>query len=229
VEPLSFVALNNANNTLTRSQMLQAHDCQQFLDAESNEINGLINMNTWKYCCIPTLPPGTQLINSVWSYQRKCTVDGHLLKHKVRLCADGQQQQYGIDFFESYTLVITWSTIQLVLLLSVLLNLHCCQVNFTQAFPQANIDVPIFLQMPAGWKHTDADGNDDYCLELVKNLYGTKQAAQGWFYTFVMDYSQKVFIKVPSILVCSYDLIAFSLFTWMTALFLDLQHNKFNL
>jgi len=65
--------------------------------------------------------------------------------------------------------------------LSVLLNLHCCQVNFTQAFPQADIDVPVFLQLPVGWRYTNTDGNMDYCLELTKNLYGMKQAARGWF------------------------------------------------
>jgi len=59
--------------------------------------------------------------------------------------------------------------------------LHCCQVDFTQAFPQAEIDIPVFLCLPARWKYTNADGNTDYCLELTKNLYGTKQAAQGWF------------------------------------------------
>jgi len=62
-----------------------------------------------------------------------------------------------------------------------LLNLYCQQVDFTQALPQANIDVPIFLHLPVGWQYTDEHSNTDYCLELRKNLYGTKQAAWGWF------------------------------------------------
>jgi len=36
--------------------------------------------------------------------------------------------------------------------------------------------------MPAGWNYTDEHGYSDYCLELTKNLYGTKQAAWGWFF-----------------------------------------------
>jgi len=31
------------------------------------------------------------------------------------------------------------------------------------------------------WQYKDKHGNTDYCLELTKNLYGTKQAARGWF------------------------------------------------
>jgi len=96
IKPMSFLALNNANNTLTCSQMLHASDKQEFLNSESDEINGLLIMNTWKYQRISCLPSGTQLINSIWPYHHKCTVDGHLLKYKVHLCTDGQQQQYGV-------------------------------------------------------------------------------------------------------------------------------------
>jgi len=167
--------------TLMHSQMLNLTDKQQFLDAETNKINGLLKMNAWHYHHISSLPTGAQLINSVWSYCCKWTVDSHLLKYKTCLCTDGQQQQHGIDYFESYAPVIPWSTVCLVLLLSVLLNLYCHQVNFTQAFLQANIDVPVFLQLPVGWQYTDKDDNTDYCLELTKNLYGTKQAVHGWF------------------------------------------------
>jgi len=39
----------------------------------------------------------------------------------------------------------------------------------------------VFLHLPAGWTYTDSNGNINYCLELNKNLYGTKQAAHGWF------------------------------------------------
>jgi len=155
LEPMSFLALNNASDTLTRSQMLHAHDKDDFLQAEDNELSGLLKMNSWRYQCISSLPPNAQIINSIWSYCCKRTMDSHLLKHKVQLCTDRCQQQYGVDFFKSYAPVITWTTVHLVLLLSVLLNLHCCQVNFTQAFPQAAIDTPVFLCMPAGWQYTD--------------------------------------------------------------------------
>jgi len=60
-----------------------------------------------------------------------------------------------MDYFQSYALVITWIIVCLVLLLSTLLNLHCHQVDFMQAFPQADIDIAIFLCMPAGWQYKD--------------------------------------------------------------------------
>jgi len=145
LDPTAYLALDNANDTLTRSQMLKAHNRNDFLAAEDDELRGLIDMQTWKYKRISELPLGTHLINSVWSYHRKHSPDGELIKYKACLCADGRQQKFGIDYFTSYAPVITWTTVRLVLLLSVLLNLHCQQIDFTQAFPQANIDVPVFL------------------------------------------------------------------------------------
>jgi len=108
---LLFLALDNANDTLTQSQMLRASDKQDFLTAKEQALNGLLEMNVWKYQLISTLPTNTCLINSVWSYQQKHSVNGHLIKHKARLCADGCQQQYGNDYFQSYALVITWTTV----------------------------------------------------------------------------------------------------------------------
>jgi len=118
-------------------------DKADFLAAEEVELQGLIDMHIWKYRKISTLPPNAHLINSVWSYRCKWTADGKLVKYKARICTDGCQQQQGINFLDSYVPVITWTTVCLVLLLSVLLNLHCQQVNFTQAFPQANINVGV--------------------------------------------------------------------------------------
>jgi len=135
LSPLSFLVLDNTNDTLTQSQMLKAEDKQEFLDAKEVELQGLLNMRVWKYWRISTLPQNACLKNSVWSYQHKWSADGTLVKYKAQLCADGCQQQQGVDFLHSYAPIITWTTVCLVPLLLVLLNLHCRQVDFTPAFP----------------------------------------------------------------------------------------------
>jgi len=56
-----------------------------------------------------------------------------------------------MDFLESYAPVITWTTVRLVLLLSVLLNLHCRQVDFMQAFLKLiSMSQFFFVCHPAG-------------------------------------------------------------------------------
>lgn len=80
---------------------------------------------------------------------------------------------------------------QLMLFLISILNLESCQVDYQQAFPQAKLSNPIFIQIPHGW-HVDKSGklsqhsypkyNDkNHYLHLKCNLYWIKQAAHNWF------------------------------------------------
>ena len=68
-------------------------------------------------------------------------------------------------------------TVHLLLVISVLENIHTQQVDFVLAFPQASLDVEIYMLLPQGF---DADGRDFVPL-LQKNLYSLKQASMTWF------------------------------------------------
>ncbi len=104
---------------------------------------------------------------------------------------DGSQQQYGRDYWETYAPVVSWSTVRLVLLLSTILNLKSRQVDYTQAFPQAELTDPVFMRLPQGWyldgegnlqPHSDPKDNDtSHFIQLNRNLYGCKQAVRNWF------------------------------------------------
>jgi hypothetical protein len=78
-----------------------------------------------------------------------------------------------------------------MLILSSILGLKSCQVDYTQAFPQAELQDPVFIRIPQGW-HVDSSGNlaqntdprhndNSHYLKLKRNLYGIKQAAHNWF------------------------------------------------
>lgn len=59
-------------------------------------------------------------------------------------------QEHGWDYWEIYAPVVAWSTVRLILVLSALLNLTTRQVDYTQAFLQADLDNPIYMKLPAG-------------------------------------------------------------------------------
>jgi hypothetical protein len=89
-----------------------------------------------------------------------------------------------------YAPVASWATICLMLLLSSVLNLKSCQVDYTQAFPQASLDDPVFIRIPQGWfvkdgvLHQHENPKFNYTFNYMKlkcNLYGCKQAARNWF------------------------------------------------
>ena len=106
---------------------------------------------------------------------------------------DGSQQQYGINYWETYAPLVHWSTIRMVLVLFALLQLKSRQVDYTQAFPQAPLDDDVFMRIPQGWyfnpesqqlhpNTSDATfHNKQHCIHLKRNLYGVKQAVRNWY------------------------------------------------
>jgi hypothetical protein len=70
--------------------------------------------------------------------------------------------------------------VRILLILAVLLNLKTRQVDYVQAFPQADLpeDEAIYMEIPDGYT---PDGHPrTKVLQLIKNLYGLKQAAFHW-------------------------------------------------
>ena len=71
--------------------------------------------------------PDMRVFPSTWTFKIKRYPDGLIKKFKARFCVRGDQQVHGVDFFETYAPVVQWTTIRLMLILEVLLNLKSKQ------------------------------------------------------------------------------------------------------
>ena len=60
----------------------------------------------------------------------------------------------GIDFFETYALVVQWTTVRLMLILEILLQLKSKQGDVTAAFLHADFDdnENVYAEMPLGFQ-----------------------------------------------------------------------------
>jgi hypothetical protein len=114
--PFAFNVCDNKANTLTQSQMLKDPDRSNFIGAQAAEVKGLNKMDVFEVLPFHTKPPRAKLLNTIWSYRRKRSPVGTILKHKARLCVDDSQQLHGRDFWETYAPVVSWSTVCLLLL-----------------------------------------------------------------------------------------------------------------
>lgn len=68
----------------------------------------------------------------------------------------------GIDFFETYTPILSWPIICLLLTLSLVCDLAMKQVDYVNAFMQAEVDDDIYVTLPTGF---DPQKEDDYILK----------------------------------------------------------------
>ena len=103
-----------------------------------------------------------------------------MYRHRSRLCVDGSRQQEGKDYNNTYSPVVNWSTIRLLFILSIIFDLKSRQVDYVQAFPQADLKEDVYMRIPAGFYFKDSDGKEEYVLKLKRNIYGLKQAAFNW-------------------------------------------------
>eukprot|EP00957_Ditylum_brightwellii_P155651 11848780-Ditylum_brightwellii.AAC.1 len=81
---------------------------------------------------------------------------GEVYRHRSRIRADGSKQQYGIDFNKTYSPVVQWSTVRMLLLLSQLKGYKSQEVDYVQAFPLAPLEeVEGLIEILAGFYHKD--------------------------------------------------------------------------
>jgi hypothetical protein len=155
---------------------MSSPDREGFIEAMKKELDALDGMEAWEV--VPrekAIKTGRKIITSTWAFKHKQYPDGTVKKLKARLTARGDQQVEGVDYFDSFNPVVQWSTILLLLVLSMMLNLKSVQVDYTLAFVQAPTENNVFVEMP---RMFDVPG---YMFELKRNLYGLCEAPRNFF------------------------------------------------
>ena len=151
-------------DTLTYDAILQDSELEEWKRAAANEIASLEKKGTWEEVPIDqaqgTILPGT------WVFRRKRAPTGHVIKHKGRYCVRGDLQEILDDTFAP---VVAWSTIHMVLVFAVTQDWPLICVDFSNAFVQAKLNIPVWIHLPRGYKSTKSYPT---CLRLKKSLYG---------------------------------------------------------
>ena len=181
---LSYVTDVSTNEVFTFTQAMKEDDRMDFVSAMEKEIQDHESRGHWTIVTRSSLPQNAKPIKAIWSFKRKRRPDGTLLKHKARLCAHGGMQQWGDNYWETYSPVVNMLSVRLLLSLAKIYNLDSKAIDFVLAFPQADLDVDIWMYLPIGFQvdgQTEADSDRRYILKLNKNLYGLEQASYNWF------------------------------------------------
>uniref|UniRef100_A0AAV1T6S9 Reverse transcriptase Ty1/copia-type domain-containing protein n=1 Tax=Peronospora matthiolae TaxID=2874970 RepID=A0AAV1T6S9_9STRA len=126
------------------------------------------------------LPNGQRAIGTKWVFKIKRKADGSIEKYKARLVAKGFRQKYGIDYTETFSPVVKYVTLRMVIAISKHFGWPIDQLDVVTAFLYGVMKEQVFCVIPEG---VELDSTFD-CLELVKSIYGLKQASRVWNETF---------------------------------------------
>ncbi|KAH9750608.1 retrovirus-related pol polyprotein from transposon RE1 [Citrus sinensis] len=139
------------------------------------EFNALIRNQTW--CLVPP-EQNMKLVGKKWIYRVKQNSDGSINKYKARLVAKGFLQTEGIDYQETFSLVVKAATIRIVLSLAVMNNWKLRQVDINNAFLNGELSETVYMPQPEGFENSE---HPNYVCKLKKALYGLNQAPRAWF------------------------------------------------
>ena len=164
--PLAFAAKVNNEDTPTYYQAMNGPDCLGFIKAMEVEMQQLDEIDPWEIIPLDQVPEGANILDLTWAFKRKRFPDGWVRKLKAQLCVRGDQQIEGVDFFDTYAPVVAWSTVRLLLILSVILGLVTKQVDYTLAFVQAPLSEDVYVRMAKGFEQPG------HIYKLKKSVYG---------------------------------------------------------
>ncbi len=153
-------------------QALRQPTAREFVESVIKEVNGHIDNNHCELIPRSEVPEGTEIVPSVWAMQRKQDLTtGRVTKHKARLNLHSGKQELGTNYYEIYVPVVTWFAIQLLIVFGILFNLALHQVNFVMAYPQAPIEMDMYMELPTG-NHTKHRNSKDHSSSYLPTYTG---------------------------------------------------------
>ena len=112
----------------TLTQALKYHKWRR---AMSKEYDALVKNGTW--ALVPQ-DNSQNLVGYKWIFRTKCKPDGSIDRFKARLVAKGFHQRPGIDYQDTFSLVVKPNTVCIVLTIAVSRGWSLRQLDVNNAF-----------------------------------------------------------------------------------------------
>ena len=141
-----------------------------FMSAANSEITTLKEKATFE---LVDYPSHKQVLPLKWVFTYKFDDAGCLIRHKARICVRGDLQHQMTD--EIYAATGAYRSFRILMALVCAFGLLCHQVDFKNAFTNADMCDEVYTTCPPGF------GVPGKCWRLLKALYGLRKSPKLWF------------------------------------------------
>ncbi|CAI7913794.1 unnamed protein product [Closterium sp. NIES-53] len=165
---------NTPKEPATVQQALGGEHKEKWREAMDRELKALEERNTWKFVPISVARNKT-ILTRKWVFRVKTKADGTIDKFKARWVVHGFDQEHGRDFTETFAPVSRHTSLRILLAVAAMKKKKLRQIDVANAFLYAPVDAEIYVELPHG-----SYGEPNQVCQLLKSLYGIKQAPRLW-------------------------------------------------
>ncbi|RXH95059.1 hypothetical protein DVH24_024743 [Malus domestica] len=157
IPPLNIHHMQTRSKSINKKKVFSV-----WFQAMKEEISALHTQGTWS---LVPLPENKNLVGCKWICKLKRHSDGSIARHKARLVAKGFSQEPGLDYSETFSLVVKPTTMRVVLALVAHFNWSLRQLNVKNAFLHGTLQEEVYMAQPPGFEDPQ-----NPTLESVKKI-----------------------------------------------------------
>jgi histone deacetylase 1/2 len=120
----------------------QALKDPHWIRAMDKEIAALHHNHTWD---LVAKPSDVNIIGCKWVYKLKHKPDGSIDRYKARFVAKGYHQTLGLDYFDTFSLVVKAATIRIILIIALSSKWEVRQLDVHNAFLNGELEEQVYM------------------------------------------------------------------------------------
>ena len=163
------IELVDQDEPRTYHEAMMSPDSEKWLQAMKSEMQSMYDNRVWN---LVNPPEGAKVIGCKWVHKIK-----HDMTFKSRLVAKCFKQTHGIDYDETFSPVIMFKSIRILLAITAYYDYEICQMDVKTAFLNGNLLEDVYMTQPEGF--VDPKYPNRVC-KLQRSIYGLKQASRSW-------------------------------------------------
>ena len=132
------------------------------------EMDALSSNGTWE---LVLLPSGKSPVGCRWVYTAKVGPDGEVDRLKALLVAKGYIQQYGLDYYDTFSPVAKITSVHLLLSIVAMRSSPLFQLDIKNVFLHGDLAEKVYMEQPPSFV---AQGESALVCKLRRSLYGLK-------------------------------------------------------